>query len=529
MNGNLTRLARLFCATTLVLMPSAVPAQTVATTNAAPPPEILTPRPPAKPRINGPNIFGVRPDHPFLYHIPATGDRPMDFSVRGLPSGLRVDSKCGEITGKLKKPGDYVVTLRAKNAKGASEKKFKIIVGQTIALTPPMGWNSWNCWGSRVTAEKVLQSARGMVGSGLIDHGWSCMNIDDAWQGMRGGPFNGIQGNEKFPDVKGLCDEIHRMGLKVGIYSTPWVTSYAGYAGGSAENPEGTWEKPTGPKQVNRKTLPWAIGKYHFADSDAKQWAAWGIDYLKFDWNPNELPETVEMYDALRKSGRDVVFSLSNSTPFTNAPALSKYANCWRTTGDITDTWRSMSQKGFSEDKWVKLAGPGHWNDPDMLVVGRVGWGSPHPTRLTPDEQYTHISIWCLLSAPLLLGCDLSQLDEFTLSLLTNDEVLALDQDSLGKQATRVAPAADETQDPTRVFAKDLEDGSKAVGLFNVGNESTTVIARWSDLKLSGKQIVRDLWRQKDLGQFDGKFEATVPAHGVVLVKFQKAAARQSE
>ena len=296
-----------------------------------------------------------------------------------------------------------------------------------------------------------------MVRSGLINHGWTYVNIDDAWQGQRGGLFNGIQGNEKFPDMKGLCDAVHEMGLKIGIYSTPWVTSYANHIGGSAENPEGTWSPPTIPKKghVNKKILPWAIGKYHFAANDAKQWAAWGIDYLKYDWNPNEEPETREMYDALRASGRDVVFSLSNNSPFTNAPVLSKIANCWRTTGDIRDNWDSMSKKGFGQDKWEPFAGPGHWNDPDMLVVGRVGWGKPHPTGLTPDEQYTHITLWCLLSAPLLLGCDLDNLDDFTLGLLTNDEVLAVNQDALGKQAICVARDGD-----ARVFAKALEDGS---------------------------------------------------------------------
>jgi alpha-galactosidase len=176
-----------------------------------------------------------------------------------------------------------------------------------------------------------------------------------------------------------------------------------------------------------------------------------------------------------------------------------------------------MSKKGFGEDKWEPFARPGHWNDPDMLVVGQVGWGSPHPTKLTPDEQYTHITLWCLLSAPLLLGCDLDQLDDFTLNLLTNDEVLAVDQDTLGKQALTVSKSGD-----LRVLAKDLEDGSKAVGLFNLGETSATVAANWSDLKLSGKHLVRDLWRQKDIGKFAGKFEITVAPHGAEMVKIQK-------
>ena len=209
--------------------------------------ELRTPSAPPTPRINGPSVFGVRPNSPFLYHIPATGERPMEFSVEGLPAGLRVAADTGEISGALKEPGEHVVTLRARNSRGTAEKKFRIVVGETIALTPPMGWNSWNCWGSKVDAEKVLKSARGMAASGLINHGWTYMNIDDAWQGKRGGPFHAIQGNEKFPDMKGLCDTIHKMGLKVGIYSTPWVTSYANHIGGSAEFSPGPLANTTSP------------------------------------------------------------------------------------------------------------------------------------------------------------------------------------------------------------------------------------------------------------------------------------------
>ncbi len=482
------------------------------------PPEIRTPRAPASPRINGAEIFGVRPGHPFLYRIPATGERPMEFAAQDLPPGLKLDSNTGQITGSIPKPGEHVVILRAKNAKGSAERKFKIVVGETISLTPALGWNSWNCWGPSVDADKVLKSARAMVSSGLIDHGWSYINIDDAWQGKRGGEFNGIQGNEKFPDIKKLCDEIHGMGLKVGIYSTPWVTSYAGYIGGSAENPEGTWEKFKGKKTVNRDILPWALGKYSFATNDAKQWAAWGIDYLKYDWSPNRPPETLAMYNALRTSGRDIVFSLSNNSPFTNAPVISKIANSWRTTGDIRDNWHSMSGKGFGQDKWASYQSPGHWNDPDMLVVGYVGgWGgrAPKPSGLTPDEQYTHITLWALVSSPMLIGCDMERLDGFTFNLLSNDEVLAVSQDSLGKQGITVAKDGD-----ARVYAKDLEDGSKAVGLFNTGTNGTiTVMINWADLKISGRQNVRDLWRQKDLGQFLNKFELAIPPHGAELVK----------
>jgi alpha-galactosidase len=496
--------------------------------------EIRTPNAPATPRINGPDIFGVRPGNPFLYHIPATGDRPMSFSVDSLPKGLKLDAATGNITGSVAEAGKYSVTFRAKNSKGAADKKFTIAVGEEIALTPPMGWNSWNAYHDTVTGENVMHAARAMVASGLINHGFSYINIDDSWQGKRGGEFNGIQPNDKFPNIQQMCGEIHAMGLKAGIYSGPWITTYAGYVGGSADNPEGAWEKPTDRKRLH--------GKYSFADNDAKQWAAWGFDYLKYDWNPrNSSPrETSEefhqhsaaMGTALRKSKRDVVFSYSNSMPFEDIADQSTIYNCWRTTGDIGDNWMSMASKAFymsapkgtkelegaPSDRWAKFARPGHWNDPDMMVLGVVNFGGKqHPTRLTPDEQYLHVTAWCMAAAPLLLGCDLDKLDAFTLNLVSNDEVLAIDQDALGKQAT----VASNEGNTLLVYSRPLEDGSLAVALYNLGHEPAKVTAKWTDLKLSGEHSVRDLWRQKELGNFANEFSMTIAPHGAELVKIK--------
>ena len=474
--------------------------------------EIRTPPAPHTPHINGPGIFGVRPEHPFLYHIPVSGDRPVEYSADNLPDGLVLDPRTGNITGSIGKTGEYKVVFHAKNPLGTDDKKFKIVVGETIDLTPAMGWNSWNHYAGRITQEIVLQNAKAMAESGLIDHGWTYVNIDDTWQGKRGGEFHGLQGNEKFPDIKKLCDQIHAMGLKFGIYSTPWETSYATFPGGSSENPEGEWTKPAGKKTVNKKILPWAIAQYHFYTNDANQWGAWGVDYLKYDWNPIELPETQEMYDALRNSGRDVIFSLSNNMNITNGATIGKIANSWRTTGDIKANWVSMSSKGFGQDKWRKYSTPGHWNDPDMLELGTAERNQP---GLTPDEEYTHMSLWCLLCAPLLLANDMSTMDDFTKNLVMNDEVIAVSQDSLGDQAVQVAATAD-----TKVYAKNMEDGSKAVGLFNTSSNGVqTVTVRWSDLKLSGEQNVRDLWRQKNLGKFGDQFSVQVAPHGAELVK----------
>jgi len=398
-----------------------------------------------------------------------------------------------------------------------------------------MGWSSWNCWGDAVSQELVLGSARAMAAKGLSDHGWTYINIDDGWQGRRGGGFNAIQPNAKFPDMRALAGEIHGLGLKFGIYSSPWRGTYAGYPGGSSDHADGTYPwvesgdvnqfyrlhrdpKPPGAKP---NWINWKFGGHSFAAPDARQWAEWGVDYLKYDWFPNDVAHVDEMAGALRATGRDIVYSLSNTGIYDHAADYARLANVWRTTGDINDSWGSVSRLGFGQDRWAAYTGPGHWSDPDMLVVGMVGWGPRlHPTHLTPDEQYAHLSLWCLLSAPLLLGCDLAQLDDFTLGLLTNDEVLALDQDVLGQQATQIS-----NQDGKVVYAKTLADGSYAIGLFNRGETGTVVSVKWGPWgtlatpDAAATFQVRDLWRQKDLGEFKGKYEATVAPHGVVLVR----------
>ncbi|MDQ8203500.1 NPCBM/NEW2 domain-containing protein [Pelagicoccus sp. SDUM812003] len=498
-------------------------------------PVILTPPAPATPRVNGPSVFGVRPGAPFLYNIPASGERPMSFAVDGLPEGLSIDADSGHITGAIAERGEYTVTLRAENDLGQDEKSFRIVVGDKIALTPPMGWSSWNCWGDAVSQEKVLSSARAMAEKGLSQYGWTYINIDDGWQGKRGGPLNAIQPNKKFPDMKALADEIHELGLKFGIYSGPWRGTYAGYVGGSSDNADGTYDwvesgdvnefyklnKDPDAPDAKPNWVNWKFGEYSFAENDAKQWAEWGVDYLKYDWFPNDPPHVREMSEALRATGRDMIYSLSNTGIYDYAPDYVELANLWRTTGDIIDRWESVERIGFLQDRWAGYTGPGHWSDPDMLVLGKVGWGpSLHDTHLSPDEQYTHISLWSLLSAPLILGCDLAQLDEFTISLLTNHEVLAINQDVLGKQATQIS-----NDDGKVVYAKTLEDGSYAVGLFNRSENEKVVEVKWGPWGTlatpdAGETFtVRDLWRQENIGDFSRSFDATVAPHGVVLIR----------
>lgn len=491
---------------------------------------ILTPPAPRTPRVNSAKVFGARPGSPFLYRIAATGERPMTFAAEGLPKGLKLDAETGIITGKVKKVGTYYVTLKATNALGTAERPLRIVIGEEICLTPPLGWNSWNVWGNSVTQEQVLASARAMVESGLADCGWTYINIDDGWQGLRGGKYNGIQPNSKFPDMAALAREIHAMGLKFGIYSGPWVTTYAGHIGSSADYPDGTYDfvkqnlcdsvYKLDRSKANRKDY-WHFAPYSFVEADVKQWADWGVDYLKYDWQPNDEAHTGEMADALRACGRDIVLSLSNHAPLVLAPFWYSTAQAWRTTGDIRDTWESMSSIGFrQQDAWAPYCGPGHWPDADMLVVGKVGWGPKvKNTRLTPDEQYTHISLWALLASPLLIGCDMSSLDDFTLGLLSNVEVLDVNQDPLGFHASLVTLSGEGV-----CYVKPLEDGSLAVGLFNTGETPVEMGFKPRTLGFFSPVKVRDLWRQQDLGTVEDntRWSVEVAPHGVQLLKLSK-------
>jgi alpha-galactosidase len=446
----------------------------------------------------------------------------MSFSAHGLPQGVKLDRLTGLLTGTIKRPGSYRTKLYAHNHLATVERDFTIRVGDEICLTPPMGWNSYNVWGANIDSKRILSAAKAMVESGLSQHGFTYINIDDGWQGARGGKLHAVQPDPiAFPDIARTTQQIHALGLKVGIYHTPWVTSYGRRVGASSENPDGVWDKSLSDGPRNRKILPHAIGKYHFMKQDAQQFAEWNVDYLKYDWAPVEAPETEEMEAALRSTGRDIVFSLSNNATNSLLNVIGEvrpHANLWRTNHDIDDSWKTVVRNGFDQDAWASFQGPGHFNDPDMLVVGVVGWGKPHPTRLTPDEQYTHVSLWCLLSAPLILGNNLEQLDDFTKSLLTNDEVLDVDQDSLGKQATMVRE-----EGGTRVYSKPLADRSWAVGLFNLGPEVANVTVSWADLGIRGKQTVRDLWRQKDSGNYNEQFASPVAARGVRLLRITKS------
>ncbi len=357
-----------------------------------------------------------------------------------------------------------------------------------LAKTPPMGWNSWNKFQNHVSDRLVREIADAMARNGMKDAGYVYVNIDDTWEGKRDAQGN-IQPNARFPVMKALADYLHGKGLKLGIYSSPGPKTCAGYE-----------------------------GSYRHEQQDAKTYAAWGVDYLKYDWctartvySESSMPTVyAKMGQALLDSGRPIVFSLCEyGLLHVSTWGATVGGNLWRTTNDIADNWKSMSHIGFDLQAGLEqYAGPGHWNDPDMLEIGNGG--------MSTTEYRTHMSLWSLLAAPLLAGNDLRTVAPEILDILTNKEVTEVDQDPLGKEGKRVAKNGG-----LEVWAKPLSGGALAVGLFNRGESTSKVTVRWSDFGISGNAQVRDLWAHTDRGRFANDYAADVPRHGVVLLRVE--------
>jgi alpha-galactosidase len=358
-----------------------------------------------------------------------------------------------------------------------------------LAKTPPMGWNSWNKFASRVDDAGVRAAADALVSTGMKDAGYIYVNIDDTWQGERDAQGN-IQANKKFPDMKALSAYVHGKGLKIGIYSSPGPNTCAGYEGSHGHEVQ-----------------------------DAHTYAAWGIDYLKYDWcgarnmyKDSEMPALYQiMGDALQASGRQILYSLcqyGRDDVWKWGPDVG--GNLWRTTGDIRDAWDSMSKIGFSQSDLAPYAAPGHWNDPDMLEIGNGGMSTP--------EYQTHMSLWALLAAPLLAGNDLQKAPPEILAILTNRDVIAIDQDRAGKQATRVFKSGD-----YEVWSKELANGEKALGIFNRGPNEVTAAFKWTDAGLKKSPATgRDLWLHQDVKINGNEYSTAVASHGVVLLRVRE-------
>ncbi len=492
---------------------------------------VLTPKPGPKPRLNGPTIYGCRPGKPFLYRIPAQGTRPMKFAARKLPPGLVLDEDTGIISGVSPAVGTYSVLLRARNRQGEDTRLLRVVSGEVLSLTPSMGWNHWYAHYDRVTDKMMREAADLMISSGMADVGYSYVNIDDCWMNApkhsdpkRVGPLRDGNGvlipNQYFPDMPALTAYIHRLGLKAGLYTSPGPLTCGGFA-----------------------------GAYQHEAIDARTFAEWGFDFLKYDWcsyghiaeggdpGATNLPTWGKgapnlaahqypyrmMGDLLRRQPRDMLYNLCQygmANVWEWGAAVG--GQSWRTAGDLgfeLDRIFDVALKNVEHRAWSR---PGSWNDPDYIQIGWIGnargGGLPEPCPLTPNEQYAYMSLWALMASPIFFSGDMTHLDEFTLNVLCNPEVIEINQDALGQ-----CGALATVNEHLFILVKDLEDGGKAVGLFNRGEFPAEVAVAWSVAGCTGPQRVRDLWRQKDLGTHDREFKSTVPRHGVTLVKIQPA------
>ena len=461
---------------------------------------------PLAPVISPPSVVGIYPGTPFLHTVGTTGAGPVTFSAANLPDGLVIDSETGIITGMINNAGQYNVTVTASSFYGKTSGELTIIAGDTLALTPPMGWMTWNMFAGNISEQLIMEIADAMVATGMRDAGYDYIVIDDLWQGKRDAEGNIQPDPKKFPNgIRFLADYVHSKGLKLGIYSDAAPRTCAG-----------------------------AIGSLGFEEKDAQSYAEWGVDYLKYDYcgAPADQETAIKRYtamaDALKATDRSIMFAACEWGP--RKPWLwagGAGANVWRTTWDIRDTWdHGQYDAGHcgiinSIDRHVGLehyAGPGRWNDADMIIAGLNGKGGPSNANgakgCTDTEYRTQMSMWAMIASPLITSCDVRNIDEASLEILLNTEVISVNQDPLGKAASRIAKDGD-----LEIWARPLADGAKAVGLLNRDDKPRQMTVTWDQLEIEGAQTVRDLWAHKDMGSFQNEFTTEVPSHGVTLVK----------
>ena len=362
---------------------------------------------------------------------------------------------------------------------------FVYVRSNGLAKTPPMGWSSWNSFSDRIDDATVRAMADAMVSSGMRDAGYVYLNIDDTWEGSRDAQGN-LQGNSRFPDMKALADYVHSKGLKFGLYSSPGPTTCSGYT-----------------------------GSYGHEQQDAETFSEWGVDYLKYDWcSADQVYSSGQMESVYSKmgweleaTGRPIVFSLSDyGDNGVEQWGRNTSANLWRTTDDIRDSWDSMISNIETDEQYASNAGPGHWNDPDMLEIGNG--------QLSDAECRVQLSLWALSAAPLIASNDIRSMSAATASILLNQEVIAIDQDPLGKQSLVQRSGSLET------WVKPLADGSVAVGLLNRDSSPGLATVNGNQLDLKGSSLTaRDVWAHQNIPFVGGQLSATVPGHGILLLR----------
>ncbi len=481
------------------------------------------------PVIEGPSVVGASIGKPFFYQIPVTGERPLNFIFEGLPEGVRGNSATGMISGILADEGTHVIRIMARNCQGGSQSELSLKSGCGLALTPPMGWNSWNAWRRWVNDGLIRNMADSIISTGLAAHGYQYVNIDSCWQGKRGGKYHAIIPNRKFPNMSVLSQKIHLMGLKIGIYSTPWTSPW----GCSEQNAIEEWQgcrltgcssgPPDPAYEVNSLEEGRYIGVEKHEAEDVAQWVEWEMDFLKYDWTSCDPVSLERMGKEIAKAKREMVTSICTGAKLEHAEQYKKWAQMWRGVADTKDTWDSLTENAFAvlDNKygdWRKHIGPGNWYDLDMLALGPQFDTAEkcRPCCLSQDEQILNMTAWILLPSPLFLSCDISCLSDFEIRLFCNNEALAINQDIMGEPARSIPDVAPNQ----RVWIRNLSNGDIAVGLFNLSESSVLMSLGREELGCHKKYSVRDVWMKRDLGVFPGSAEYEVSSHGARLIRF---------
>ena len=517
---------------------------------------IAAARPGLEPHFNGAQIVGVHPNTPLIFPLAVSGARPLEFSAKKLPGGIMLNPRTGVIVGALVRPGDYRIQIVVKNAAGKAKTEIKVVCGDTLALTPPMGWNSYDAFGDSVRESEVISNAE-WLRQNLQPFGWDTVVVDFRWydsladgirvQNPEGVTIDGfgrcMPPTNRFPSAvngagfKSLADELHAMGLKFGIHIMRGIPRKAVDQNLPIAGSTFTARQAVLPESDPNRTCVWnrdmfgvdatsGAGKAWYA-SIAQQYAAWGVDYIKCDDIANlqrgrgyDAPEIEALSIALKNSGRSIILSLSpGATPVKAAPHVTQFANLWRISPDFWDNWRSLNRNFDLFAAWQGYGGPGHWPDGDMIPFGHICQRNcdVHPdrwTRFTRNEELTLISLWALAPSPLMLGMNLPDNDEWTTAILSNPEVLAVNQDSLGQQGRRMTGAVQIAE----TWTKPLADGSSAVGFFNRTGQPAKNDVTWRKIGFRAMPKVRDLWLRKDLGR-QKDFSAELPPHGCVLLR----------
>lgn len=458
------------------------------------------------PHLTVPSLLGATLGKPFLYRIPALGERPMTFSVSGLPEGIALDGQI--LTGVAAEKGEWTVEITARNARGSAKKRIRLTCDEDNSLrTPLLGFTTWNAFAHDVSQEDVQRTARQLVDMGIADYGYAYVNLDSGWQKEYGGEFDAIQPNPKFPDMKGMYGFIHSLGLRGGIYSTPMKTAW-----GCPPEYESVPGCTRGEQDPLRTNCMGGVCMEHMEINNVRQWEAWGVDYLKYDWNLCDPMTADEMKRALLTANRDIPLCVTTNAHECYGHYWTENCCSWRKNPDSFDNWPRFSLIIPTVDApWKKYVRPGHFFDLDMLEIGDMFWNKGK-RGLSEEEYLFCYSLRAFFASPIQLSCRLENLTEFEFDMICNEEVIAVNQDALADYPDEIR--RDESM---RIYRRALENGDTAYALFNMKNEENE-----AEIELPACAVIRDVWKKENVPAASN-FVCKLPPHGARIFRVTPA------